>query len=64
VKQSLPREVAAAQELPAKDTKPHLILEVEQEKTVEAHPDLYNKGHNNLMKMYRKDALWQHLSVT
>ena len=49
--QSLHREVAAAQELPAKDTKHHIILEVEQEKTVEAHPDLYNKGHTNLMKM-------------
>ena len=60
---ALPREVTAAQELSAKDTKPHLILEVEQETTMDAHPDLYSKGHTDDMTMHRKDALWQHPAV-
>ena len=65
---ALPREVAAAQELPAKDKKPPLKLEVQQEETVfdcvETHSDLYNKGHTDFIKTHRKDALWQHIAVT
>jgi len=61
---ALPRKVAAAQELPAKDTKPNLILETKQEKTMEAQPDLNNKGHTDFMNMHRKDELRQHLDVT
>jgi len=61
-------KVAAAHELPAKDKKPPLKLEVQQEETVldfvEAHPDLYSKGHTDFMKTLCKSALWQHLAVT
>ena len=43
-----------------------LKLEIEHEETVfefvEAHPDLYNKGHTDLMKMHRQEPLWQHLA--
>ena len=64
---ALSKEFAVAQELPAKDKKPPLKLEVEQEDTVfeftEAHPDLHHKGHTDFIKTHRKDALWQHLAV-
>jgi len=56
------------QELSTKEIKPPLKLDVEQEETafdfVEAHSELYDKGHTEFMKTHRKDALWQHLADT
>jgi len=65
---ALPREVAAAQELHAKDKKPPIQIENEQEESVfdfvEAHTDLYNKRHADFMETHSKDALWQQLAIT
>jgi len=64
---ALPREVVVTQEL-SKKVFPPLKLDVEQEETsfdfVEAHSELYDKGHTEFMKTHRKDALWQHLADT
>jgi len=45
-----------------------LERELEHEETafdsVDAHPDLYSKGHTDFMKTHRKDALRQQIAVT
>ena len=62
--EDIPRRCETA----AKEKRPPLKLRIDQEEAVfdfvEAHQELYSKGHSNFLKTGHKQALWQQLAET